>query len=565
MQPVISAEQMRKVDQLTVDEYRIPSLLLMESAANACFRAIAEHFPDDLSEKKIRILCGPGNNGGDGAALARALANVGTQTDVVLFGKVEDTKGEARTNLEIVRSLASFAAGSIDRPAPVSFFECESVSAWEEIARPRRTYDVIVDALFGTGLTRPLEGLFLQVVQHLSLIRHARDRFSGKRPLIVSIDIPSGVNADLAEPIGEAVAADLTVTLTAPKPATVLPPASHLCGELKVANIGSPDALIEAADVLLFLTEAEDTRKWLQQTRYTPESYKNTHGHVLVVAGSRGYTGAAALAGNAALRSGAGLVTIATPASAQPSVAAQAIPEVMTTALAETDRGAVSDAAVDHLLNLSTKATVVAIGPGLSAEDERTRAFVRGVVERRTTPIVIDADGLNCLAPWPSDLRGSSNAPLILTPHPGEMLRLMGKTDQASLSDRVASVRSFAKNHDVILVLKGSRSLIASPDGRVFINSTGNAGLGTAGAGDTLTGIIAGFLAQAFRTLGEKADALASVIAALYVAGLAGDIAAAKLGMRSMVASDIRDNLSAAVLSLDPEGELPRNPLGSTP
>jgi NAD(P)H-hydrate epimerase len=534
----------------------------MESAANACFRAIAVRFPGDLHEKKIRILCGPGNNGGDGAALARVLANVGVQTDVVLFGKIENTKGDARTNFEIVRSLGSFAAGSTDRPAPLSFLECDTISAWEEIARPRRTYDCIVDALFGTGLTRPLEGLFLQVVQHLSLIRRARNRSSGTRPLIVSIDIPSGLNADLATPIGEAVEADLTITLTAPKPGNVLPPASHLCGELEVAHIGSPSALVEAANAQLFLIDEIDARRWLTQTRYTPESYKNTHGHVLVIAGSRGYTGAAALSGNAALRSGAGLVTIATPASAQSTVAAQVMPEVMTTALAETDRGAVSEAATDHVMSLSEKATVVAIGPGLSAEDERTRAFVRQIVERRTTPVVIDADGLNCLSPWPAELRGSDDAPIILTPHPGEMLRLMGKSDKDSLSDRVGVARSFAREHNVILVLKGSRSLTASPDGRVFVNSTGNAGLGTAGAGDTLTGVIAGFQAQAMGTTGEDADAVRTTIAALYISGLAGDLAARKLGMRTMVASDIRDHLAQAVLSLDPEGELPRNEFG---
>ncbi|HEV8141138.1 MAG TPA: NAD(P)H-hydrate dehydratase, partial [Pyrinomonadaceae bacterium] len=194
----------------------------------------------------------------------------------------------------------------------------------------------------------------------------------------------------------------------------------------------------------------------------------------------------------------------------------------------------------------------VAIGPGLSSEDARTRAFVRRVVERRRMPIVIDADGLNCLSPWPEDLRGSNEWPIVLTPHPGEMRRLMGTTDKASLDDRVAAARQFAAQHQVILLLKGGRSLVAAPDGRVFINSTGNAGLGTAGAGDTLTGVITGFLAQA-----KRVSALETVIAALYVSGLAGDLAARELGMRAMVASDIREHLSAAICSLDPRGEYP--------
>jgi NAD(P)H-hydrate epimerase len=233
------------------------------------------------------------------------------------------------------------------------------------------------------------------------------------------------------------------------------------------------------------------------------------------------------------------------------------MPEIMTTALAETDRGAVSDEAIDHFLGLATKASVVAVGPGLTSEDERTRSFVRGIVERRTTPVVIDADGLNCLAPWPTGLHGSSEYPVVLTPHPGEMLRLIGAGQKSALNDRVKAARDFAVSHELILVLKGSRGLIAAPDGRVFINPTGNAGLGTAGAGDTLTGIISGFIAQAFATLKERADPVAATIAALYVGGLAGDLAADELGMRTMVASDIREHLGAAVRFLDPEGEQP--------
>ncbi len=556
MQPVISAQQMRQIDRVTAENFDTPSLLLMEAAAEAVAQAITSRFSSDLVGTKARILCGPGNNGGDGAGVGRALARVGVRTDVILFGKVDDTKGDARTNFEIVRRLASFEAGSPAQPSPLSFLECVSVADWEDIAR-RGTYDAVVDALFGTGLTRPLEGVYLQVIQHLALIRAARDRSSRSRPLIVSIDIPSGLNADLDDPIGAVVQSDLTVAFTAPKRANVLPPSSHFNGELVIANIGSPSVLLGFPEAKLFLTQAADAREWLIATRYQPESYKNTHGHVLIIAGSKGYTGAAALCGNAAMRSGAGLVTIATPASAQSSVVAAAMPEVMTTALAETDRGAVSDEAIDHVKRLASKATVVAIGPGLSMEDERTRNFVKSVVQNRTTPIVIDADGLNCLAPWPQELRGSKSNPLVLTPHAGEMRRLSGITDKSELIDRVASARDFAVKHQLILVLKGSRSLIAGPDGRVFINPTGNAGLGTAGAGDTLTGLIAGFIAQAFGTLTGDADALSATIAALYVGGLAGDLAARDVGMRTMVASDIQAHFGAAIRLLDPEGELP--------
>jgi hydroxyethylthiazole kinase-like uncharacterized protein yjeF len=557
VQPVLSAEQIREIDRLTVENYHTPSLLLMEAASAACFHAIRARLEGNLKGKTALVLCGKGNNGGDGAALARAMSRAGMHCGVVLFGKLSETSGDARTNFESVSRLASFEAGSPESPPPITFVECESVAAWEQIARPRRAYDVIVDALFGTGLTRPLEGVFLKVIEHLSMLREARERASGARPLVLSIDIPSGLNADKAKLIGPAVQADLTVTFTAAKLANVHPPASDFCGELMVADIGSPASLVEACRPWLFVTEAEDVRQWLVSTRYTRESYKNTHGHVLIAAGSRGYSGAAALSGDAAMRAGAGLVTIATPASAQTSVASSAMPEVITTALAETDRGAVSDEAVEHFLKLAAKATVIAVGPGLTSDDERTRRFVRAVVERRTTPCVIDADGLNSLAPWPEDLRGSDQHPLILTPHPGEMLRLMGTDDKSALEDRVAAAREFAMGHHVILVLKGSRSLMAAPDGCVFINPTGNPGLGTAGAGDTLTGLISAFLAQAYATLQHRADPVAATVAALYVGGLAGDFAARQLGMRTMLASDIREHFSDAIRSLDPLGEQP--------
>jgi len=529
----------------------------MEAAANTCLDAIQSHFRESMANRRALVLCGRGNNGGDGAALARALARVNAHCDVVLFGKLSETMGDARLNLETLSQLASFAAGSPNSPSPLTFSECSEVREWEQIARPRRSYDLIVDALFGTGLTRPLEGVYLKVIEHLSLLRSARERASGVRPLVVSIDIPSGLNADKANPIGPAVQADMTITFTAPKPANVLPPAADFCGNLTVANIGSPSSLIDAAKPWLFVTEPEDARAWLVKTRYTPESYKNTHGHVLIVAGSRDYTGAPALCGNAVMTSGAGLATIATPSSAQLAVASRSMPEVMTTALAETDRGAVSDAATEHLLQLASRATVVAVGPGLTSDDERTRRFVYNIVERRSRAMVIDADGLNCLAPWPASLRGTQEHPLILTPHPGEMLRLIGADNKSALTGRVAVAREFATTHSVILVLKGSRSIVASPDGRVFINPTGNPGLGTAGAGDTLTGLIAGFVAQANGSLKNDADPFAATVAALFVGGLAGDFAARQLGMRTMVASDIREHFSQAILSLDSKGEQP--------
>ena len=556
---------MREIDRLTTERYGIPSSQLMENAATSTARFIIDSYSGDIVGKTVLTVCGKGNNGGDGAAVSRLLATAGALVDVVLLGKIDETKGDARLNFDRLRAWKAKSALQEEKePANASMgginlFECSSESGWKQLLEtilsvPR---DVVVDALFGTGLTRPVEGLHRDVINYLAGLCEARNVPPHQSPQIISIDIPSGLNADCEQLIGETVRADATITMTAPKRANVVPPAANYNGKLIVASIGSPDELISQGKSELFVTEPGDARQWLIKTRYVAESYKNLHGHALIIAGSRGFTGAAALCGDAAMRAGAGLVTIATPASAQPLVAAQVMPEIMTTSLVETDRGTVSDEAIDYALKFADRANVIAIGPGLSSEDDRTRIFVRRLVEKRKAPVVIDADGLNCLSPWPDDLQGSSEYPIVLTPHLGEMKRLLGAHDGSPINDRVAIAREFATTNGVILVLKGSRSLIASPDGRVVVNPTGNAGLGTAGAGDTLTGVITGFLAQAYGTLKQDADAFHTVVAALYVSGLAGDLAAEKLGMRAMVASDIREHLNEAIRSLDPTGEMP--------
>jgi NAD(P)H-hydrate epimerase len=553
---------MREIDRLTTSQYALPSLTLMENAAIATVRLTTALLNGDVIGKPILCLCGKGNNGGDGAAAARLLAIAGARVDVVLMGKIEETKGDARENFRRLQNVRDEAvAHDIEASGAIGLFECESEKGWEQLlagvlAAP---YEAIVDALFGTGLTRPVEGIHQEAVRYINRVRRQRDEPQTPETAIISIDLPSGLNADSEEPSGETVRADATVTMTSPKRANVLPPACHYNGQLIVAEIGSPENLASKAGSQLFLTEAADARRWLMKTRYANGSYKNVHGHALIIAGSRGYTGAAALCGNAAMRAGAGLVTVATPLSAQPIVASQVMPEVMTMALAETDRGAVSDDASAYLRKFSEKADVIAIGPGLSAEDDRTRAFVRTQVEERRAPVVLDADALNCLAPWAPSLRGSAELPLVLTPHPGEMLRLLGTSDKKILQDPVKCARDFAVGQALILVLKGARTIVAAPDGRVAVNPTGNPGLGTAGSGDTLTGVITGFLAQARGVLNDKMDAFETVAAAVYVSGLAGDLAAKQIGMRAMVASDIREHLGAAFRLLDPQGEAPTN------
>ncbi|HEX5708421.1 MAG TPA: NAD(P)H-hydrate dehydratase [Pyrinomonadaceae bacterium] len=557
MRKIISAAEMREIDRLTTEQYATPSILLMEAAASASARAIAARLSSDLAHKTIRVLCGRGNNGGDGAALARALWMMGARADVVLFGRADETRGDARTNFEMVRRLASYRAGSNERPSGLSFVECETTAQWEEIAGAHHGYDVIVDALFGTGLARPLEGVHREVAAHLTLMREARENSKQTGCLFVSLDIPSGLNADSADPLGDAVRADMTVTFTSPKPANVLPPASRFGGELVVADIGSPPSLIDAAPSKLFLTEADDARAWLEKTRYAPGSHKYSHGHVLVVAGSWHYTGAPALCANAAMRSGVGMVTLASPATAHDAIAPRLLPEIISSGLPETDKGAVGSASTSRIFELAERATVVAVGPGLTSDSEETRALVREIVARRRTPVVIDADGLNALAPWPQDLRGSRELPLVLTPHEGELRRLLGADARAPIADKTRAVGEFASAHQLIVVLKGERALVAAPDGRVFVNPTGNAGLGRAGSGDTLTGVVAGFVAQAFATPTTERDAGEATVAAVYVAGLAGDLAARERGLRALTASDVREHLGAAMRALDPKGERP--------
>ena len=541
MQKVLTAEEMREVDRLTTERYGIPSLLLMENAAHAAARVIIERLGGTVAGKSFLILCGKGNNGGDGAALARILWTHGARVCVELFGELKETKDEAKSNFEILDKLPLRLKGV---PSGINFYSAEHTQThnWlNTTGFELYHYDVLIDAVFGTGLTKPLDEL-----SFLSEIRSLKNYYKLGKPYLVSLDIPSGLCANLGNPIGKNFDADLTVTFTAPKPANVLAPASRFNGELVTVNIGSPQELIDNSPSQLFLAEKQDAVMWLNQTEFTDDSHKTARGRVLIVAGSRKMAGAAVLAANAAMRSGAGLIRVATPESAQNAVAVKTLPECMVAGVAETENGAISEAALGEVFELAKKADVVAVGSGLSSDEETTKRFVRRFVEQRKFPVVIDADGLNALAPF--DLTGSDEFPLVLTPHIGEMRKLLGVDETADLSDRVKLARDFAQKHHVILVLKGERSLIAAPDGRVVVNPTGNSGLGKAGSGDTLAGIIAGFVAQ---TIGAKQTKIfEAVVAALYISGTAGDIAAEKFGKRTMTASDVRECLSEAFESI---------------
>jgi yjeF C-terminal region, hydroxyethylthiazole kinase-related/yjeF N-terminal region len=536
---------MRDVDRLTMERYGIPSLILMENAAQVAACIIREKLGGILDGRSVLVLCGKGNNGGDGAALARILWQQGADVEVCLFGKVEDTDGDARVNLEILQNIAEYEGFELTQP-DLAFEEIETLEEWLEydsLNFHNDDPDVLVDALFGTGLTRPLDEIYEQAAAYINAFCEEDEDC---RTLVVSLDLPSGLDADRSEPIGTNVKAHVTVSFTAPKLANVLPPASDFNGELHVVNIGSPCELVNNSPSQAFVSQERDAAHWIKQTEFVAASYKNKRGHALIIAGSENYAGAAVLCGNAAIRSGVGLVTIAVPESSQNAVASRVMPEVMTRGVAETEQGAISETAFAEIEKFWEKADVVAIGSGLSHVDASTKKFVNRVIEKRRTPVVIDADGLNLLSPF--KIKGDDLLPLILTPHEGEFLRLLGSKDKDILEQRISAVRDFAVKHNVILVLKGERALIAAPDGRVVINPTGNSGLGKAGTGDTLTGIIAGFVGQAVQM---HADIFETVVAAVYIAGLAGDIAAARFGKRVLTASDVRDSLADAFTLLE--------------
>lgn len=536
MQKVLTAEQMREVDRLTTEKYGIPSILLMENAAHAVARVITEKLGGSVEGKSILILCGKGNNGGDGAALARILWTQGANVTACMMYPDDEFSGDAIQNLELLRNLHG---GQTPFSEPtICMAEVGTHRSFFDRLDPYFGPDVVVDALFGTGLTRPLNE------EHALLAKTYKSVFEDiNRPLFLSIDLPSGVDADRHDLIGECFRADVTVTFTRPKPANVLPPAANFGGELFVTNIGSPLELIDEQPSQMFLVSASDAKKWLGKTEFSNNSYKYKRGHALLIAGSESYSGAAVLAGNAAMRSGAGLVTIATPRSSKDSIVSRVLPEVMVRGVAETEGGSIDEAAFVELKDLLEKADSVAIGSGLS-QDESTKRFVQKVIENRRQPTIVDADALNLLSPFAGGAaNGESQHALILTPHEGEFLRLLGTTDKDAIKDRVAAVGEFSQKHNVILILKGERVLIGEPGGNVVVNPTGNSGLGKAGNGDTLTGMLAGFIAQAVQM---EVDIFETVVAAVYIAGLAGDIAEKKYGKRVMTASDVRECLTEA-------------------
>jgi len=511
---VLNAAQMREADRRTIQDIGIPSLVLMENAGRQAVAAMEAAFAD-LTERRVAVLCGRGNNGGDGFVVARTLIQRGVDVSVFLIGQVSEVRGDARTNLEVLGRLG------------LTVVEISDSQAWELHFSEISDCTLIVDAIFGTGLNAPIAGLLETVVADVNA--------SGIP--VVAIDLPSGLSADSHEPIGDSIDAAMTVTLAAPKLALVLPPAETRAGDIVIADIGIPSEVIDTLDGPRVELLTRSAMRELIAPR-TPDSHKGDFGRVLIIAGSRGKTGAAHLAGIGALRSGAGLVTVATPSCCLPIVAAMA-PEYMTEALEETADGLHPDG-VDRVLDVARD--VIALGPGIG-QGTSTRHFVRALVDRATTPLVIDADGLNALSEDPDKLLGREGRDVIITPHPGEMARLVGMSTAEVQASRLEIARNFAVAHHVYVVLKGHRTVIATPDEKVFINPTGNPGMATGGTGDVLTGMVAAWLAQLL-------DAEAACKLAVYLHGMAGDLTEADEGEVAMTAGDLAGHIGDAILEL---------------
>jgi len=503
---VLTPAEMGEVDRATI-EAGIPGIILMENAAQRVVEYIARHF-SPVSEQRIVVICGKGNNGGDGLAIARQLHIRFTPRHlwVVLISEPQDLSDSAAQNLKMLRACG--------------------VQEYRDFGPEMRPATLVIDAILGTGLSGPANGPALDAIVEInSTFPYAK---------VIAVDIPSGLSGASGTPPGEYARADATVTFTAPKVCHVMPPACNLMGDIEIAPIGSPPSMYEndARIKLALVTPRSIAHCFAPRPR---DSNKGKFGHVLVVAGSRSKPGAAAMAGLAALRAGAGLVTVACPESALASIASHTA-ELMTEPLPETASGEIARSAFDRIAELAAKRTLIALGPGIGTNDE-TRELVLRLFAEAPQPMVIDADALNCLAgkTW----RGQ--ALRVLTPHPGEMSRLSGRTIAEIQADRISSARSLAESWKVVVVLKGERTLIAFPDGRVWVNPTGSPAMAKGGTGDILTGMVSGLTGQ------FPDDTDRAIAAAVYLHSLAGEIAARHQTEQTVIATDLLQYLPEAV------------------
>ena len=514
---ILTGEQMRAADRHTIEALGIPSLELMEAAGAGIAEALLRCEPD-LRQKTVTVVCGKGNNGGDGLVIARHLAVAGVPVQAIVLAEPEALSPDATVNLERARGESlelEFAPDEI---------------RWERCLEWIPTGALVVDALLGTGIRGAVHGLTARAIQDLT-----RKGFD-----IVAVDLPSGLDADSHQVVGPAITARTTYTLCRPKPALIFEPAARHTDEWQAIPIGIPDESVAMQESKIAWQDAAAVRGLLPGR--IRDAHKGKFGHVLIVAGAPGRAGAAVLSARGALRSGAGLVTVACPASIRAEIAVQQA-EVMTEPLLESSEGWLSAGSAARVQDLLGNRDALAIGPGLGTEPETAKAVRLLAVSARRSA-VIDADGLSALALDPDSLLTlrEAAAPRILTPHPGEAARLLGVTTHEVQADRLVAARTLAERSGAVVVLKGNRTLVAKTDGTVAVNASGNPGMATAGSGDVLTGIIAALLARGL----EPFDAARLGV---FLHGDAGDRAAQRLGQDAMIASDILTDLPAAFVA----------------
>ncbi len=515
---VVTAAEMRQIDKNTIEGIGIPGIVLMETAGSEIVRAIEQHYP---TAQRVGVFVGKGNNGGDGLVIARQLAHAGREVNVFLVSPAESFTGEARTNLDIAKNLELQIEEILTDAVFFDTLRC----------------DLLVDAIFGTGLRGAVRESVANIINAINDL-----------PIpILAVDLPSGLDADSGTPLGTCVQADRTITIGLPKRGLLVHPGVEFAGKIEVVDIGFPQQIIDAQNIKVNWTTEKDAAAWIPVR--SPASYKGSYGRVLVVAGSTGMTGAAALASEAAFRVGAGLVTLTIPKSLNPILEVK-LSEVMTLPLPETEAGSLAESSTSTILEYAKKTkSVLAIGPGLSQHPQTVKLVHQLVKENKEQGLglrmVIDADGLNALA-QATDLISLLGTETVLTPHPGEMARLTNIPISTLESNRIGTAEEFANQYGVTLVLKGAPTVTSNPSGEIWINSTGNPGMATAGMGDVLTGIIAGLMAQ------NMSSETAAVLG-VYLHGLAGDIAAEKLGMHGLIAGDVLQAVPQAISSLIPD------------
>ncbi|MBF0101136.1 MAG: NAD(P)H-hydrate dehydratase [Desulfobacterales bacterium] len=466
---LVTAEEMQEMDRLTITSFGLPGRILMENAGRGVTQSILTNFPN-CHEKKIGIIAGSGNNGGDGFVVARYLAQKGIQTSVFLLASSEKLKGDAAENYKLLSVLQ------------IPVYEILTIDSWETLTTSVLEQDIWVDALLGTGLKSDVKGFLRDVIQQINQLN---------KP-VIAVDLPSGIDTNSGQPLGEAMKAYATVTFAFPKIGHVIYPGVDYTGKLEVVDIGIPTYISEEVSPRQFLLTPDEIQHNLHDR--PGDIHKGKTGHVFVLAGSYGKTGAAVLSSMAALRAGAGLVTLGIPESLNPILESQLL-EAMTLPLPETIYGVFDVAALDTIVAFASAKNCLALGPGIGTHHQ-TVELVSQLLSQITIPMVIDADGINCLTKSNLHLLKHLKKPAVLTPHPGEMARLINESVADIQQNRIHYARYFAETYNVHLVLKGARTVIAHPDGRVFVNPTGNSGMAQGGMGDVLTGLIAGFIAQ---------------------------------------------------------------------